>query len=244
MKQLISAGLLLTMLSLTACNNIDIGGSNNNEYRPQLFEVDELTVRQNNEWNVKQEIAEENNETTVNTEEDIKVDVGEVQLENTDTSIDYTIEGGDIVYNGIRFVELSTAVNSVSSPYDTNTFINFIIKTYSTAESTVNVSYNIDSNTTSDSNADTGAYVGLHESLMADSSDYQHIYNKYGVEADWQLLLDSGKPEELGILYGCSTYVMYQGVGNLVIDMNEFDSGAPLENMDSETVQESEVTNE
>lgn len=227
MKVLSIVTLIILSLSLVACDNTLLDKSSKETYIAPSFEVDELTVRQNNEWNIKQEIAEETEEYTVKTEADIKVDVGEIQLENTDGSVDYIVEGEDIVYNGVRFKGLNTALNSVASPYDINTFINFVVKTYSTTEANVNVTYSIDSENSSDDGEGVGAYIGLHESLMADSTDYQYIYNKYGVEVDWQILLDSGKNEEFGMLYGCNDYVMYQGVGNLVIDMNKFDSGAP-----------------
>lgn len=227
MKHIKLVVLLGLLLGLTGCNKIKLDNSNEETYIAPSFEVDELTVRQNNEWNIKQEITDETEENTVKTEADIKVDVGEVQLENTDNSVDYIVEGEDIVYNGVRFKGLNTALNSVASPYDINTFINFVVKTYSTTEASVNVTYSIDSEASSDDGEGVGAYIGLHESLMSDSADYPYIYNKYGVEVDWQILLDSGKNEEFGMLYGCNDYVMYQGVGNLVIDMNEFDSGAP-----------------
>ena len=249
MKKIWLLVMLMILVTLTACENIKLDNNSDKDiYLAPSFEVDNMTVRQNNEWNIKQEIQEEIDESTVKTEQDIKVDVGEIQLENTDTSVDYVIDGNDILYNNIRFKGLNNAINSVTTPYDTNTFINFIVKTYSTSEPDVLVNYNIDDGGDIVEEG-IGESFTLHESLMADSVDYQIIYNKYGEKAYWQIILDSGKTEEFGMLYGCKSYVMYQGSGNLVIDMNEFDSGT-LESVSDTQIEdivepvESEVNNE
>ena len=118
---------LITSVNLVACSELNLNIDKADVYLAPSFEVDKLTVRQNNEWNIRQELEIDDNDS-VPTEQDIKVDVGEVQLDNNDNSVDYQVEGEDIIYNGVRYKGLYTAINSVTYPYDTNTFINFITK--------------------------------------------------------------------------------------------------------------------
>lgn len=173
----------------------------------------------------------------------------EITLENRDTSVNYEISGKDIIYRGVTYDELYSVVNSVSQPYELNTFINFIIKTYDNKGEDLVFAELISSEGNSGAEEDLGASLTISEMLIGDKG-YSELVEKYNEEASWAITLFTYGGENMWILYGCSSYILYEGKDELNVDMSEFDLGTWLDTgeidnggeLEEDTIEENETT--
>jgi len=222
--------LALTTLALTACTNKELKEIENDTlvYYPSTFEKDNKTTSKIETEIIKTEKEQEKQLDESQEQEENKLDYGtpeyntsEIQLDNNDESINYEIVEDNIVYRGITFIDLYKIVNSVEQPYELNTFINFLIKTYDSHGETV-VYTSLQTDSEGEVGVDIGSAITISESLY-DREGYTEIVEKYnGDEAVWSICLYTYGGENEHNVYGCKSYVAYNGSSDLVVDMQEF----------------------
>lgn len=237
-KYITVLGLCITVLSLTACSN----GHKDVQYTEKtypinVFELDENTVSLVNQGNFLSdaEIEEANRQsqyqqsTGDNTSHE-EPSGGELVLENEDTTVNYEIDGENIVYNNKKFNNLYTVVNSVELPYDTNTFINFIVKTVEPSREEVACS--IDTNLEPEEE-----YEIPILNILEEQSIYQKLKGQYNEEVQWCITInDYGNAITI---YGCSSYAFLLDTYNdVVIDMSEYDSSTGTNDETTENIEE------
>ena len=216
MHKLFKTCIIMTTILLCGC------GSQNNEikYTPQKLSIDNNTIRDKYVWN---HIIEDEENKTDNYVSDPSGSVSEIIIDNNINSILYTISDGSIIYNGKTYNDLYNVVQSVETPYDTNTFISFILKTYATDSDVVYTYLTQDSDTIEDG---VGTSIPVDESL-SDFYGYKEICEKYNDKATWIIQMSSNKMREVGWIYGCKSFVLYKGTDDLHINMQEFIDDLP-----------------
>lgn len=191
------------------------------DYKAPTFELDSKSIRKEDVSSTKDvEYSFQNG----NTHDNIIYRASEIKLIGSDTSTNYIIDGTDIVYNNIRFKELYSLVNEIEYPYETNNLLNFIIKTFNSYGNTeVTVELYRDNMEDVEVSVDGGAPLTMHDSLSG-YDGYIQISNKYNDVAVWNLSLYVGNKEHLASLYGCKSFILYNGTDTLEVDMTKFDS--------------------
>lgn len=137
-------------------------------------------------------------------------DGGEIILQNEDTTTDYEIDGDNVIYKEHTYVNLASIVESINTPCDKNTFINFIVKT-ANKDTTVSLSLITDQ------------YVGTDTSpfdICLASEAYKSIKEKYGTDVEWYISIEGGKG-----IYGNGQFMFTVDTKeDIIIDMSEYDS--------------------
>ena len=166
--------------------------------------------------------------------------ISEVTLENTDSSVNYEIVGDDIIYDGVTFHNLFPAVTAVQTPYDTNTFINFLIKCFDTVgQKDVYAFYSRDEDMLVEGD-DAGAPMTTSESA-SELKGYQEIKDKYNADVTWSLSMNTPDNSNSVTLYGCGSYLTYQGMKPLTVDMSQFDT-SEFDRADTSETEETQET--
>lgn len=154
-----------------------------------------------------------------------KFGYSQLNLENQDTTEYFEISGDDIIYDGVTYMGLNKALDSIEYPYDKTTLINFIVKTYDPMDKTVGVDCVI---------ADDDGYVegwsmGLSDSLADAWPDYLSLKEKYGKIIKWKITLaDYETYDRQSYMYGCSDYMIYLSyTSGETIDMSDFEAIKP-----------------
>lgn len=154
-----------------------------------------------------------------------KFGYSQLSLENKDTTEYFEISGDDIIYDGVTYMGLNKALDSIEYPYDKTTLINFIVKTYDPMDKTVEVDCII---------ADDNGYVdgwsmGMDDSLSDAWPDYKSLKDKYGKIVKWEIILaDYETYDRQSYMYGCSDYMIYLSyTSGEVIDMSNFENVKP-----------------
>ncbi|MBO5388938.1 MAG: hypothetical protein J6A59_12580 [Lachnospiraceae bacterium] len=210
--------ILLCIFSTIGCGD----AKQNNDMAVEIeFIKDGKTIRHDEVWQSAMKDDENNNSYDVS---DPSIHFGEINLENSDTSRLYEIAGNDIVYNGVIYKDLYYNVQHLQLPCDMNTFINFIIKTYSTTSDKVLTYYVNDTEIDETLSEDIGAAISIDEELR-DNKLYIELTEKYNDIAKWSLsLYDEDSLGSSGILYGCESFLLYNGgSGVQSIDMSKYD---------------------
>lgn len=229
-KKILSIVITSAVLTLASCGNTNNNTDNTFAYNPQTFETDNQTIHKNNEQEILDNIAQQEQEKEQQQQDEENIDYGtpeyntsEITIENEDTSVNYEIVGNDIIYRGITFTDLYTVVTSIEQPYDLNTFINFLVKTYNThGETVVYSKLTLDDIETED-DLDIGAAMTISEQLY-DMEGYAKIVEKYnGEEATWSISLYTYGGNNQHNIHGCKSYVLYNGENDIAVDMSEFD---------------------
>lgn len=214
------------------------------EYKAPIFELDDKSIKDADE---NKYIKSDNNIQKDNEANYVNYRASEIILVGSDKSVNYSVDGTDIVYKGVRFKNLYRLVTEIEQPYEVDTFINFLIKTFNAHGNTeVNVELYKDNNDEYQVSVDGGAPLTLHDSL-SDYDGYTQISNKYNDKAVWNLSIYIGNREHLASLYGCKSFMLYNGTATLEIDMSKFyrikeDISNETETTEETTV-ESEVNN-
>ena len=206
---------------LTACgseSNID-GKENIITYVPNKFEISHNTIRNKDEADVNQQIHNENF-----VKEDIWVDnpeIGEIIIEDTDNTHDYTIEGNNIIYNNIKYNNLYDIINNLDSPFDSNTFINFIIKNYSVPGESEVFCKVLKYNDTYSDEADS-VDISVDE-LFEGHLKYEQLKAKYNEPATWEINIYTYGGKNNITICGCSRYVFLLNLdSDLSIKMQDY----------------------
>lgn len=154
-----------------------------------------------------------------------KFGYSQLNLINQDTTEYFEISGDDVIYNGVTYLGLNKALDSIEYPYDKTTIINFIVKTYDPMGTTVDVCCTI---------ADDEGYVdGWTMSMdysLSDSWDgYNNLKEQYGKIVKWELMLaDHETFDRQSYMYGCSDYMIYLSyTSGEIIDMSNFEEIKP-----------------
>lgn len=229
--------ILLTLILCTACGNSYVENNSTSDKRDvTYFEKDRYTVKKeeycdylyNTNYNSsnyqedEQEVQSTEDKDDVQDVQDVKeaedIAVSEILLYEDD-SINFTVDGDNIVYNNITFYNLYSHVNSIELPCDINTFINFIIKTYpSDSDAIVYLSKESDEEQVEEE--DVGSYLTLHDTMLG-YNGYQTLYEKYNKPINWYLAVVSKNDSKTLDIYGCDKYLMYIGNNTLNIDTSE-----------------------
>lgn len=246
-KIILSLMIISSGLILTACAE-----KNNTSYDKVVpFEVDENTVHKNeyNDWIkaqtdenieiIEQEAPEDNkvgredNGITLYARDNV---LGELILSGNDNSKEWTIENEtDVNYYGVVFHDLYKCVNNLDIPCESNTFINFIIKTYQSSDSDIYVQFRNDK----DENETADDLMTVHDSLDG-ISGYAELINQYnGKKVTWEINLLSRGSSDAITIYGCDKYMAYKGsIDTINIDMESLDTGKVIK---EEIPEESEI---
>ena len=222
-KNLIVVSLSIAMAMLSACSN----GHKDVQYTEKtypinVFELDENTVSVANQGNFLSdaEIEEANRQSqyqqsTGDNHNHEEPSGGELIIENNDTTENYEIDGENIIYNNKKFNNLYTVVNSIELPYDTNTFINFIVKTVEPSREEVACSVDTDLEPEEE-------YEIPILDVLAEQAIYQKLKSQYNEEVQWCITInDYGNTITI---YGCSSYAFLLDTYNdVVVDMSEYD---------------------
>lgn len=147
----------------------------------------------------------------------------ELVLINNDTSKDYEIiNNNDIIYNGKQFNNLYSSIMNIDMPYDKNTFINFIIKTYTVDDNTI-YSYSVYSNEIEQNENADSFETTMHEQLSY-SQSYLNLCEKYNTEAQWELSIYTLGANNMISFYGCKDFVVLKGTyEKLCIDVETYE---------------------
>ena len=164
----ISSLLICLSLLLTGCSNSTKSKDNSGNLGIVRFEKDSLSerilrtegaVQYSNEENPYDTVLENiAPSTTSTTRKDNKTpeEVEETNKDNTDKSFNeihiigqdtsklYKKSGNDIIFNNVKYEGLARAVDMIEVPCDKRTFINFIVKTYSTESEVVDILFSED----------------------------------------------------------------------------------------------------
>lgn len=222
--------ILCITLLLSSCG---IASSNNNKII-QYFEKDIYTQKVDTLKASETDMttSEENYNTDKNnshTDADgYDSTLAEITLVGNDSSIAYDIiDNTDIKYRGILYKNLYTNINSLSTDYDKNTLINFIIKTYKAKSSLIYTVVYTDEAESEDSDIEA---ITLDD-MLSDCDQYEITKNKYNETVSWMLqLIDSETRQEVQ-MYGATSYILVTSDGiSKEIDMTEYDSGVNKNN--------------
>ena len=132
MKKLLSLSLIAvsSLMLLTACDK-QTKEEDKIEYTPPMFELAENDVKlydyieyNKNNWNDNENSGGGTNNKVP------QYDSSEITIENSDESVDFIIDGSNILYKGKIFNGLYDVVQQLELPCSQTTFINFIVKTY------------------------------------------------------------------------------------------------------------------
>lgn len=219
-----------TTLESTAENNTGATTNNNQAYF-------------SNDLNHDPEIAKQKELERQLFGENYSAAISEVTIENVDNSVNYEIVGNDIIYDGVTFHDLFSAVTAVKAPCDTNTFINFLVKCFDPmGTKDVYTYYDRDEDLVVEGD-DVGAPMTTSETA-SELKGYQEIRDKYGVDVTWSLVLRTRDDSNSVSIYGCESYLTYQGMKPLTVDMSQFDTSVfgKTDTPETEEAQETEET--
>lgn len=168
--------------------------------------------------------------------------ISEITIENVDNSVNYEIVGNDIIYDGVTFHDLFPAVTAVKAPCDTNTFINFLVKCFDPMGlKDVYASYERDEDLVAEGE-DVGAPMTTSETA-SELKGYQEIRDKYGADVTWSLGLRTQDNSNSVSIYGCESYLTYQSMKPLTVDMSQFDT-SEFDKTDTPETEETQGTEE
>jgi len=212
--------LIMCSITLLGCSNTT---RSSDSYIPNKIDTtgivskdDYLGILQTSDTEPESDIEDSENYDNI-------YSASEIQLTEQDNSIEYTIDNQDINYDDKVFIGLNDAINRLESPYDKNTLINFIIKTYKTDANQIYAIYSSDTELIDDEGQDVGASITVHESLQS-LNGYVDICNKYNDTAVWTITLLTENTEDVGYLHGCKSFIIYQGSEDKIIDMSLYDT--------------------
>ena len=245
-NKLIILGLLGIAINLSGCAN-----NNSEKAIINKFEINEYTIHSNTEItqteNSQTQGNNEDKDSQMNASSNVENAMGELILNNTDTSVAYeVINDTDVKYKGVTYVSLYTCVNSLNTKYDKNTIINFIIKNINGLSNTVYCDLSVDTET------DDEEVFSIDDELSG-REKYENLKNRYNEPATWALTLINSEDRSFKVIFGSYSYMLLSGVdGDVVLDMSEQDSGINInetpinnnENTIEETIENIEETTE
>jgi hypothetical protein len=250
MKKL-SIGLICTLaIVLTACGNIVEQDQTENStsteitYTFQKFELDSRTIRNADETKVKLELSNENFDKSANEENNYTIPIGELTIENADTTQNFTIDGDDVIYKDITYTGLYKNTVDLPKPCDEITFINFILKNYAADGSErISTSSCIETDYYSDE-ADSVDYT-IDEDF-SDDDRYVELREKYGEPAIWKLFIYTASGKNRIEIYGCSSYMFLLNTNqDITVDMGKYNKIEEISiDPESEAVDETGKTEE
>lgn len=213
----LSLSILTVTGMITGCSNTGLKDNDNKYTVKQEFGSDSNTMKKDNlQYQIEEEQAQEDEETLENYEDDT-INIGEIDIVNEDTSIDWEVDGDDIVYKDTRFNGLYKIHDRLQLPCDETTFINFIVKTLHGYGSLIDVHVE----TSFDENTDTeDTDISIDEAL-SELEDYNAIKESYdNTPATWRIVFNYDGNSKF--MFGSSKYIIYNGSGDLItVDMDQ-----------------------
>ena len=211
------AFIALSMLLVSSCGQKQV--SNKTAEQQTFFELRGDTVKDKDvkTWNIDKYIQDNNTaykEESKNDENEYAPHehAGEIILENGTHSANYKVSNDDIIYNNILFHDLYKNAKSIEQPYSEQTFISFIINTYSTKETEVYSSVENDNDFVNLNNTDgDNTYIPVDETLY-DNANHKKICNKYNDKATWKLEVYEYGLKNKGIIAGCKSFICFIGI--------------------------------
>lgn len=225
--------LSIISISLTACSENNQNKNSSEVNNKIIFEKDANTLTKEKEsiWFIDKQL--QNVDNTQNTEDtDPYENIGEIKLENEDTSTDWSLtENGDVIYNETTYYKLYSNICSLESPYSINNLINFIIKNYNTNENEVYTELNkYDTINTNeqvamlDGESSDNVDMTIDDALI-NNADYKLMCDKYNDKATWTLDVYTYGGKNKGTIAGCKSFILFINVsGDVIMDMSEYNS--------------------
>lgn len=210
-RKILMLALLLSIIT-SGCNK------NQQEEIPlQYFEIDSSTNHinryafdENNDYEINNNVENENNEPSFD----------ELTITGDDNSVSYKIDGNDVIYNGVRYVDLYKNINELNTKYNHNTLLNFIIKIYKADSDKIYTAIYDETKVETDEYSS----VTLDEEFSA-SDKYIKLRDMYNDKITWYLSIRDSETGDTLYIYGCNSYLMVNGNGyDINIDMSEYDS--------------------
>ena len=233
--------LICTMLITLICGCSDTN-TRSVEYTPVKLDTADI-IKYEDLWQISY-VRDTNDEVDeyniIEPELFDNMQLSELIIVGDDNSVDYQIvDESDIIYNNQRYIGLYTAILNCELPYNENTFINFIIKTYNTGSNIIYVSYSNSNDIVDDECTDSNI-----TDFLVEYDDYHRLYNEKGKYINWMLTLTS-EDGKIGKLFGCDKYLAYYNDKNKIIDMSLYDTSTNnSEGITSEENLTEEVTTE
>lgn len=218
-NKLITIGLLSITIILSGCAN-----NKSEKAIINKFEINEYTIHSETKIaqteNSQTQDNNGDNDNQMDTSSNVENAMGELIINNTDTSVAYeVIDGTDVKYKGVTYVNLYTCVDSLNTKYDKNTIINFIIKNIKGLSNTVYCDLSVDTETEEEE------VFSIDEELSG-REKYESLKNRYNEPATWALTLINSEDRSFKVIFGSYSYMLLSGVdGDVVLDMSEQDSG-------------------
>lgn len=214
--------IMLASLMLVGCEQSDNVNNSVNDIDNEIiqFSTDENTIKISE---IPEDIREDENSKNYNDYTVQDTTFGEMKINGTDSSIEYEIDGADIIYKGIRYKGLYEAATNIEIPCDASTFINFMIKCTSIDEDVVITYINENKQTDIEESIN---YEDTTISFLDDLSympEYIEIKDKYGKDVTCcvEVLNTSGKL--MAALYSCDSYITYIGDSSPIeVDMSKY----------------------
>lgn len=225
--------VLITLLSIA----VTLSGCTNNNSEKEIinkFETNEYTVHSKTEITQSDDYQtqdiNDNKDNQMSTSSNVENAMGELILNNTDTSIAYeVINNTDVKYKGVTYINLYTCINSLNTKYDKNTVINFIIKNIKGLSDTVYCDLSVDTDTEEEE------IFSIDEELSG-REKYERLKDSYNEPATWALTLINSEDRSFKVIFGSYSYMLLSGVdGDVVLDMSEQDSSININEDVNET---------
>jgi hypothetical protein len=211
MKKIRAILLIMVCLIQCGCGNIE---ENNkiNEIVIRQFEIDSNTVSihsgsradnndsGDNDWDDND--GDDDTDTEDNNETDNKDKIDNTSIitfEGESSELLGEISGDDVIYNGIKYMNLYFNLSLVELPCDMTSMINFILMNFKADNYII---ANLVKNTGNEDE------VQICE-LVTDSIKYDEAVKKYGCDVEWLLSLINSKGECIQI-FGCNKYLMIE----------------------------------
>lgn len=219
MKRLLALIIIIsTLFGLTSCGK-------ENYVVIEKLNIHKMTVRKSSLKDKEEQIEKNEALDNIEIEKEYLYDdstiASELILINNDTSKEYSIiNNSDIYYIGRTYENLYKNINSIGTPFDKNTLINFIIKTYNANESKVYslVTFEVTPNINAEENND----ISFDE-LLSNNEKYKELKLKYNENIQWELSIHTMGLKNQILMYGCDKYILLVGIDEpLKIDMNTY----------------------
>ena len=214
-RKIIATLILGSLIALSGCADTE-----SPEYQDGIrdFNVE-------NTAKVNSNTADDNNSSTVHKDNTQNYDtpelnIGLLEIIGDDKSTDFEVSGNDIIYNGVKYIGLNSAIKSIEIPYEKTTFTNFIVKTFNPSSSIVRVTYTNEN----DKNAPQASF-SIDEEMKHNWEGYESVKESYEEPVVWTINIEEATANQgrLAVLTGCKRYIIQNNMSKtLSIDMSKY----------------------
>lgn len=224
--------LISSLLLICGCsNNSDNMQANKNIV---AFDKDSNTVHYaaiNNDIMRENTMMEQNVEREIIPIHEEELNLGELIITGDDLEIQFSEDGGNIMYNGKTFHNLANIINNLDINYNKDNLITFIVKYTDFDTNLVYTDFE------EDHPDDFGFGV---DDQLCDNETYLSLKDKYGESVTWNIsLLDSTDVHKHYELYGAKSYILLVGAtGDVELTTSQLNAMDNATNHNTVTVSE------